>query len=659
MELLHAGFKIYLISELSKVGDGSLTPSAGVWTARDFKGYVFDGEPTAKVDGATTGEIFTDSKGRLTSPEIPYGTYVIAETRVPAGRMAVNPVIVTVMADRREPQPWRLFNDEEIKFFIKVIKRDSDTGENVLDKTVAYRIFDLDKNEYVTMKTTYPKTVYHGTEENPFRVSTSGALVTPQKLGYGRFRIDEVEAPTGYVKVGYEGILRPGYEKDGEYDPAPPSTPIIIDMDSQTPIYDEGADEDVLEFVQYNEPQKGKLSVKKTGDVFKGMRRTEKNESVFLFRNKNLAGVEFDVIARSDILTQDGHGTVIATAGAVIETIVTNRKGEAATTAPLPIGGYTLRECAAKDGLIPMEGWDFEVTAADQEIAYTYHAKDIDNVRQKLAVEILKVDKKTENPLPGAKFGLYAAADIIIPDSTAHSMATDGAITTGAGVEDDAKSAESEVSTSEGAVTDGAMGQVPYAVDGNIIPAGTLLRTAWSEPDGIATFYNLIPGEYEVRELVAPNGYLLNTSFSAVFTLAYDTESRVESITYSAVCANEKKPKPPAPACLTPPAICTPPAVSSPPAVSTPPAVQPAPPAVRQAPPAVTTPTAVATPAAVSTPSAVSTPKTIEGKEPENRGKGYGVPKTGDGFPLELAGIIAAAAAATLFFITRRYRRMK
>jgi hypothetical protein len=659
MELLHAGFRIYLISDLSKVRDGSLTPSAGVWAARDFRGYDFAGEPTAKVDGIPTGEVFTDGKGRLTSPELPYGTYVIAETTVPTGRMAINPFIVTVTEDSREPQPWRLFNDEEMEFFIKVVKRDSDTGENVLDKTAAYRIFDLSKNEYVTMKTTYPQTVYHGTEENPFRIGASGTLVTPQKLGYGLYRIDEIEAPAGYVKAGYEGILRPGYEKDGEYDPAPPSAPILIDMDSQTPIYDAGADEDVLEFVQYNEPQKGKLSIRKTGDVFKNVRQTETGEGVFVFKNRFLAGIEFDVIARADVLTQDGHGTVIATAGAVIETLVTDREGEAATAAPLPIGEYTLHERAVPDGLIPMEDWDFEITATEQETAYTYHAKDIDNVRQKLAIEILKVDRKTEKPLSGAKFGLYVVADMILPDGMTWNAATSGAVTTGSGIEDAGEATDSAVGTSEGAITDGMAEQTGSAIDSNVIPAGTLIRTAWSEPDGTATFYGLIPSEYEVRELVAPNGYMLSSSFSAVFTLAYDTESRMERITYSAVCADEKKPKPkpPVPICPTPPAVCTPPAVSSPPAVCTPPAVQPTPPAV-STPPAVATPPAVSTPPAVAPP-AVTTPEAVENKETDKKRGGFGVPKTGDGFPLELAGLIAAAAAATLFFLARRYRRMK
>jgi uncharacterized surface anchored protein len=642
MELLHAGFRMYLISELSKVKDGSLTQTSGAWTAHDFRGYDFSGEPTAKIDGAQSGEIFTNEIGKLTSPELPYGTYVIVETTVPQGRMAGYPFVVTVTEDKREPQPWRLFNDEEIEYYIKVVKRDADTGENVLNKSAAYRIFDMDKGEYVTMKTTYPNTVYHGTEENPFRTGEAGTLVTPQKLGYGHYRIDEIESPAGYVLAGFEGTLRPGYESAGEYDPDP-SGDIYIDMDSRTPIYDSGADEDVLEYVQYNAPQKGKLSIKKTGDVFTGVRRTARGESVFTFRNKVLKGIEFDVVAKTDIISQDGHGTLLFTAGAIVETLVTDRKGKAATSLPLPIGEYILREREAPTGLIKSEGRDFEITAAEQEIAFTYHVMDIDNVRQKLNAEVLKVDAATEKPLSGAKFGLYAAADITIPQrsvTTGASITTDGGITSGGAV------TTAGGITSPEAVTGSTLtGSAVDTADGKVIPAGTLIRTAWSEPDGVATFYDLLPGEYEIRELVAPNGYVINTSFSAVFTPSYDTGSRAERITFSAVCANEKEPETPTPETPEP----------------TPPAIQPETP--EPTPPAIQSETPEPTPSAVKEPEKPTPAATKPGDptpdEGGGGGKGPGTPKTGDNFPLKLVGIIAALAAATLFFITRRYRKMK
>jgi hypothetical protein len=54
------------------------------------------------------------------------------------------------------------------------------------------------------------------------------------------------------------------------------------------------------------------------------------------------------------------------------------------------------------------------------------------------------------------------------------------------------------------------------------------------------------------------------------------------------------------------------------------------------------------------------TPTAVEPEMPEKGGgKGYGVPKTGDNFPLKIIGMVAAIAAAMLYFISRRYRKLK
>lgn len=68
-ELLEgAGFKVYLISELSKVKDGTLKPDNGTeFVPQDFIGYDFSKEETASYyqngEKIQTEEMFTDKKG--------------------------------------------------------------------------------------------------------------------------------------------------------------------------------------------------------------------------------------------------------------------------------------------------------------------------------------------------------------------------------------------------------------------------------------------------------------------------------------------------------------------------------------------------------------------------------------------------------------------
>lgn len=120
-----AGFSVYLISELSGVRDGSVTPMGDGWTADDimtFYEYDFTGEKRASLykrtgheewtegdrlwleageekDKYYVKEMFTDAEGRIVTPELPFGTYVIAETTTPEHHACAKPFIVYITGD--------------------------------------------------------------------------------------------------------------------------------------------------------------------------------------------------------------------------------------------------------------------------------------------------------------------------------------------------------------------------------------------------------------------------------------------------------------------------------------------------------------------------------------------------------------------------------
>lgn len=122
-----AGFTVYLVSELQGVKDGSLVPANGEnWSGldiRQFYDYDFSQDQPASVwkrelEAWTEGdrlwlepagdgdaneyrvkEMFTDKEGALTSPELPYGTYVVVETTTPEKHVMARPFFVTVSGD--------------------------------------------------------------------------------------------------------------------------------------------------------------------------------------------------------------------------------------------------------------------------------------------------------------------------------------------------------------------------------------------------------------------------------------------------------------------------------------------------------------------------------------------------------------------------------
>ena len=94
-------------------------------------------------------------------------------------------------------------DDRPVQFYFKIIKKDSQTGKPVLNNSAYYKIFDVEKNEYVEMKVRYPKPE----SISVFQTNEEGYLQTPEQLKCGTYRIEEIQAPDSFVKVGKERKL--------------------------------------------------------------------------------------------------------------------------------------------------------------------------------------------------------------------------------------------------------------------------------------------------------------------------------------------------------------------------------------------------------------------------------------------------------------------
>lgn len=88
-----------------------------------------------------------------------------------------------------------MFLDREFTAKLRVIKKDSDTKQTVLVPNAEFKIFNIDKNEYVKQYTTYPSKVEH----TSFFTDEDGDLILPEALKIGNYRVEEVKAPFGYV----------------------------------------------------------------------------------------------------------------------------------------------------------------------------------------------------------------------------------------------------------------------------------------------------------------------------------------------------------------------------------------------------------------------------------------------------------------------------
>lgn len=385
----------------------------------------------------------TDEKGYAVSDRLPYGTYIVRETKTPDDKYKVQDFKVTITEDSNEPQVWRIFNDTSFKSVLSIVKEDAETGKTVKIAGAKFKIKNLDTNEYFGYWEWNPLPNY----VNSWTTDECGTVMTGEKLEVGNYQLEEVKSPNGYL-ISEEPI--PFKISSNEaYETLP---------DGKTP---------VITVIQKDTSVKGKITIEKRGEVLTGIQKNEKDEIEFIYEETGVAGAKFEITARNDILDPSGDGTVLYKKGTVIETLETNSKGKAVSS-ELPLGDYSIREIEAPDGfVINKEVKDVTLSYKDQNTAIVFEDESFMNDRQKIQITVTKKDKETDEPLAGAKFGLYAGQDIY-----AH------------------------------------QGASPRDKDIPLVTKGTLIETQISDENGNVQFKADLPlGHYFVKEIEPPIGY--------------------------------------------------------------------------------------------------------------------------------------------------------
>lgn len=334
-----------------------------------------------------------DENGFAQTKDLPYGIYTVHQTKGWEGRELM-PDFDVYIAQNGETYRY-LINNANFESYIKVIKTDAETGKTIPYAGAAFQIYNPDSS-LVSMTFTYPTP----TTIDTFYTNAEGYLVTPEKLPYGAgYSLVEVNAPYGYVLN---------------------SEPVYFDITQENSTEETAVT--VVKVERANMAQKGIINITKTGEVFSTV--TVGGELYQpVYEVKGLAGAVYEVTAAEDIYTLDG--TLRAAKGEVVDTITTNADGIAATkelylgkyevkeiTAPF---GMVLN-----DEIHPVE-----LVYAGQEISVTETATSFYNEHQKVEISFdksLEQEEKFGVGMNGeifdVSFGLYAKEDITAADGT-------------------------------------------------------------------------------------------------------------------------------------------------------------------------------------------------------------------------------------------------
>ena len=434
------------ISIIKHSDDGSTqieTPEVGA----EFEVYLKSSGSYEAAKDSEKDYLVCDENGFAATKMLPYGTYIVHQTKGWENTEWIDDFEVIISENEKEY--FYLINDAVKKSFVKIVKKDAETGNIIPVSGIGFKVWDCANSEYVSQKINYPSEMILDT----FYTDESGSLMLPNELAYGDYELHEVQSAEGYV-----------------LDKKP--VPFTIDGSVETVVVE-----------KTNTAQKGKISVQKTGDVFASV--TALGSAIYIdengevhksgqttytpvFAKGNLSGAVFQVIASEDIITLDG--TIRANAGDVVAEITTDENGYAETDL-LYLGKYEIVEASAPYGYVKnSEIQAVELTYAGQEIAVrdTVNTSFV-NDYQGVEISLSKVMEKDElfnignsDEYTRVRFGLFAAEEII-------------------------------------------------AADGSVIPADGLISEVSLDENMTAKFDTALPfGKYYVKEIATDEHYVLN-----------------------------------------------------------------------------------------------------------------------------------------------------
>ena len=490
--------------------------------SKEYESY--DNAPENKRDCLTT-----DEKGFAKTKALAYGTYIVHQTQtVNDAEYAAD---FEVQVTENEKTYEYVINNAPYQAFVKVTKVDSETGKAIALSGAGFEIYRADKTKVVM--------TVEGKEYSTFYTDTNGIVMTPSTLGYGRYTLVEVQAPEGYVLD---------------------STPAAFEVTRANSTTENAVN--VVLLTKQDTPQKGTVTVEKTGELFIGFDKDPETAP--------LSGAEFEVKAAEDVITPDG--TKRACKGEVVATIVTDSKG-IAKTEPLYLGRYTVKEINAPYGyVLDSTKHEAEIKYAGENVSVNDEAKtEFFNKYQRVLIKLAKYMEHDElfgiggnDEYKAVRFGLYTDEEILTADGK--TVPKDYLVSEIALGEDQTAAFDKmipfgkyyvkEIATDEHYIINGEKYLVTFSYAGQDIPTvvidcGTFdntikrgsvkglkvnssdeplenalfglfradetdfteekaLMTSLSDSEGNFSFDSIAYGKYTVKEITAPDGYKLS-----------------------------------------------------------------------------------------------------------------------------------------------------
>ena len=540
------------IAIIKHTDDGSTqieTPEVGA----EFEVYLKSSGSYANAKDSEKDYLVCDENGFAQTKDMPYGVYTVHQTVGWEGTEFIADFDVNISENG---QTYRyLINNAEFESYVKVVKVDSETGKTIPYEGAGFEIYNAD-GEKIAMTYSYPTP----TAIDVFYTNSEGYLITPEVLPYGEYSLVEVQAPYGYALDKTPVAFSVSSENAEEE-----NLLTIVKVEKQNTAQKGKISVQKTGDIFTSVATASSAYTNENGEMIVNL-----TTYTPMFADGDLSGAVFQITAKEDIVTLDG--TVRANVGDVVAEITTDENGYAETE-PLYLGKYEIREIKAPYGyVLNNKPKDVELTYAGQEfeVRDTVNTA-FENEYQGVRISLSKVMESdglfgiyAGDYYTSVRFGLFAAEDITAADGTV--IPADGLLSEVSLDENMTAKFDvqipfgryyvQEIATDEHYVLNGEkylvnfeyLGQDIQTVDidcgqfVNLLKRGRIeghkvddkseplenavfglfrtdctefvsanaLMTAVSDENGYFEFDEIPYGEYIVREIEAPTGYILS-----------------------------------------------------------------------------------------------------------------------------------------------------
>ncbi len=399
-----AEFTIKLNSDVEKALEQGYT-YAEIWNGLDEDGnkVTVDSKRVseAQVIAPSYESITTDNDGNAyTQNKLPFGTYIVKETKTPADFETAVDFTFSVTKDESEVKEVAqkvihlMVNDEQLESYIKLVKKDTKTDKivsltsatfeikaatNIVDRGTGEILYR--KGDKITQKvgnTTYTSFTTNSDNkvipDNSYNSDNDekGIATTPLTLPVGKYEISEIKIPDGFLQLDnpvtfeIKNVKNYGTDKDGAF---------------------------VKEVVIKNEQPTGTLILNKSIAL-------RDNVDTSLVDTSDLSGIQFTLTAKENIIDK-ADGSTIYEKGKEVGTHNLTKEGTLKVE-NLPMGVYELKEITTLPGLV-LNTDKYEVKFEKKDDTTKVYTVTKDIVNDTTITEFSKTDITGDKELEGAK----------------------------------------------------------------------------------------------------------------------------------------------------------------------------------------------------------------------------------------------------------------